>query len=47
MFQDCGGASHKINLTEVVASERGEEHLAIRYGGDAVRTGASWYIEYL
>src|SRR5580704_2256202 len=46
MFQDCGGASHKINLTEVVASERGEEHLAIRCGGDAVRTGASWCIEY-
>jgi len=45
-LQDRDGAGLKIDLAEIVASERGEEHLAVRRGGDAVGAGAARRVEY-
>src|ERR1700730_14945175 len=45
-LQDRGGAGLKIDLAEIVAGERGEEHLAVRRGGDAVGASAARRAEY-
>ena len=40
-FQDSGAAGPEIDLTEVVAGERGKEHLTIRRTGYAIGAGAA------
>src|SRR5215469_11183518 len=45
-FQNSDGPGLEIDLTEIAAGERSEEHLAIRRGGDTVRAGAPRGVEH-
>src|SRR3984893_6935671 len=45
-LQDRDGVGLGIDLAEIIAGERGEEHLAIRRRGDAVGAGATRCIEH-
>src|SRR5215472_14260405 len=40
-FQNSDGPGLGIDLTEIAAGERSEEHLAVRRGGNTVRSGAA------
>ena len=45
-LQDRDAAGLEIDLAEIVAGERGKEHLAIRGGGDAIGPGAARRIKH-